>query len=253
MVDAAATGLDATAGIPAGTLLKTGGALVSYFLARIGDERARRAYATFLEQWTSIADLSDDEAQERVNKLLAEGDAAHDDLLHEMFRHMAFSRADAAWPYIAKRTARYMSLGSPADAFFRRCGWLFERCEGDDIRLLKMLVEETDQLSDRARELLSTRKGAYRGVYCKLTRPRGGASDAIQVTVTITDREDGFHPPERKVQGGRELADFMVLLEESRLGERGMEDRVTFDAESPHLDALLDLFGNPVERVSAGR
>lgn len=111
--------------------------------ARVRDEKAETAYAAFVEQWATVNMMHPEEAAQEVHPLLSEGDPAHDDALYETFRHLAFMRSDRAWSFIARMTAMYVREKRPVDDFFRRAGWLLERCESEDVDIIVKACGDT--------------------------------------------------------------------------------------------------------------
>ena len=239
----AAFGVDAATGTPAGTATLVGFEMVSNFMIRISEDRADLAYETFVSEWALAAVKSPEEAREQVKKLLTEGDPEHDDKLYESFRHMAFSRGDASWPYIAKLTAEYIDNGQPTDAFFKRVGGLLERCEDQDIALLERLLPETWQCRSSVLEDLAEQPSSLKGIDWQVDRSLPDNPGTITIYAMLEDHPGKYTQDENRVTGGYELDDILVLLEESRLAVRSVGQRVSFPAGSDSLERLCHLFG----------
>lgn len=122
--------------LPVGTGVAVFAGYVLTLWDRLNQDKAANDYVAFVEQWAFVHEMPAAEAEAEVRRLMTVGDPAHDEKLYEAFRHRAFLRSAAAWPYIARMTAMYAREGRAADDFFRRMGWLLERCETNDIEAI---------------------------------------------------------------------------------------------------------------------
>ena len=121
--------------------------------AKVGDTieawRARkveRAFQLLVASLVELDPLPEAAQSERLERILLAGEPGTGDphqALYEAFRSFAFTRTEAAWPYIALMTADYVHHNRPVDKFFRRMGWLLERCEEEDIEVLRAAARAT--------------------------------------------------------------------------------------------------------------
>ncbi|MBK7759565.1 MAG: hypothetical protein IPI35_24840 [Deltaproteobacteria bacterium] len=103
-----------------------------------------------------------EEAAAQLDEILTSGQPWVGDphkVLYETFRSFAFTRTQAAWPYISQMTAEYIEQRKTVDTFFRRMGWLLERCEDEDVALLReAFVWSGDVIAGKRKEVTFDRQ-----------------------------------------------------------------------------------------------
>lgn len=246
ILDAAALAVDLATGGPGGSLAAIPLKAVWSLTQRIEQRKVRKALAMLIESLATAGDLPPDEAATRIQGLLAGGSDREDDLLYAAFRSMAYSRSDAAWPYIARLAAGYLHHGQPADSFFKRVSWLLERAEEPDMAILREAVDHTHHVLTFAQEGLKDRPDlALQGVAWRYSQPAGGRPLKMKINaiIPVPSGERGPRTTARTIQDNPALMDFKTLFNESRLGVPGPNHVVTFDKEAPALLGLLRLFG----------
>lgn len=144
----AALTLDTATGLPIASGLLAAFDLVGGFCARGNERRAQHAFDVLVDEWAAVGRMPPEEAEIEVRRLLTEGAPEADDQLHEAFRKINAASSGASWPYIARMTATYLQEGRPSDNFFRRCGWLLERCVPTDIEFLQGVLATTRSTID---------------------------------------------------------------------------------------------------------
>lgn len=215
----AAVGVNTATGTPAGSLARMAVApMMNRFLARIGNEKAARAYNLLIESLAVAGDLPPDDAQERVRTILEGAEPEVEDHLYENFQSMARARTEAAWPYIAKLTAEFIHNRRPVDTYFRRVGWLMENATEEELVTFFRLIRESVKFRDRW-------KAEGFGIQAVLWRSgfEGGATMAMVTGITVTiPAKPAKH---LTVSSGPEdpkgfwFGDCMELVRSSRLAE----------------------------------
>lgn len=194
---------------------------VGLALAEFQEKKAERAVNALIAALAELEALTPEAAGVKLDALLTtavEGVRDPHEVVYETFRHFAFTRAEAAWPYIATMTAEYLAAKRPVDKFFRRMGWLLERCEAEDIEVLRAAARAT------AEELSKPRDFTHRLVTWNCL----AASAAIEVEVV--DAEKGVLSSLMGDGGiGDGTADGVrALLAESRLARPRGARKVAF-------------------------
>jgi hypothetical protein len=116
----------------ASTLSKTVLLRIGQVLSEFQQRKGERAVNALVAALCELRGLPPGEAELRLDEIVTSaGEGLRDphEALYETFRMFAFTRTEAAWPYIARMTAEYMEESRAIDSFFRRAGWLLERCE----------------------------------------------------------------------------------------------------------------------------
>ncbi len=135
------------------SLLKNG--VFSELAGALEARRARKvegAFRLLVESLVELEGLAEPEASQRLEHILLAGEPGTGDpheALYQSFRSFAFTRTEAAWPYIARLTADYLVENAPIDSFFRRMAWLLERCEDHDVEVLRVAARTTAEKLSR--------------------------------------------------------------------------------------------------------
>lgn len=232
--DTAALALDVVTGGPLGSIVNAGFNLVGGFVGRGNAKRAQHAFEVLVDEWAAVGRMTPEEAEPEVRRLLTEGDPNADDQLHEAFRRMNSSTSGASWPYIARMTATYLQEGRATDAFFRRCGWLLERCGNSDIGILADLAED----SFVRREVCG-----YEGPLSWLSIIVSISRISVHV-VTENDKSGVFFASAQDWRKWRQGLDLLRLLQESRLARTFPDEvdnqyQVRFDEDEGFGSSLL--------------
>lgn len=184
---------------------------ISGAIAAFRRVRGDRAVRALVDALAELDGLPRDEAAKKLDDLLTSGEPGVRDpheVLYETFRSLAFTRTEAAWPYIAKLTASYLPgtyrEQKPVDDYFRRMGRLLERCEQRDIVALRKVAEATLTQASAA-------NAPKAGNYAWVDRGNGimevgfqSAPAPASVPVTLATLYDG--------------GDLINLVEDARLG-----------------------------------
>lgn len=128
--------------------------------ARVGDaievrraRKAERAFQLLVDALVDADGLPPEEAAAHIERILVAGEEGvpdPHDTLYEAFRSFAFTRTEAAWPYIGRLTADYVAHRRRIDTLFRRAAWLLERCEEEDVVMLVQATTFTRDLLAQA-------------------------------------------------------------------------------------------------------
>ncbi|MES2643877.1 MAG: hypothetical protein V4850_30595 [Myxococcota bacterium] len=124
-------------------------------LAEFQERKGERAVASLVAALGGLKGLPPDEAARELDELLTTSEPGVRDpheALYETFRSFAFTRSEAAWPFIARMTAEYVERGCKVDSHFRRTAWLLERCDAEDVDLLVAALTECRGRIDEAPE-----------------------------------------------------------------------------------------------------
>jgi hypothetical protein len=230
-------------------LKQAGSALVKTVLTSIGkglaefqERKGQRAVAALGSALADLEGLPPDGADEALARLLTTAEpGVHDphEVLYETFRVFAFTRTEAAWPYIARMTAEYLSRSRAIDDLFRRSGWLLERCEQEDLSMLvEAVTYSRDVLADPDPEVVGVvwhgpDYGDVLGVDYQ-HRPFG-----LAVNAAAKVGLDAM-PPARIVAGEFRGAEVLRLIQDARFGRQTNHERVFISRK--HVANLAGVF-----------
>lgn len=120
---------------------------VGAFFSRFLGDRDQAAFAELVRALSQVGNYDPIEAEVRLYLLLSKCTKEQGERLNEAFQTMFFGRSRAAWPYVAMLTAdRIVNHDGRRDTFSRRAGWLLQRCEEEDVELLRDLAQRTAAL-----------------------------------------------------------------------------------------------------------
>lgn len=127
-----------------GVFAQVGGALEARRARKVD-----RAFQLLVDSLVELDGLPAAEQADRLERMLIAGEPGVGDphqALYEAFRSYAFTRTEAAWPYIARLAAPYVANTRPVDDCFRRTAWLLERCDDKDIAILRAAFRACEEL-----------------------------------------------------------------------------------------------------------
>lgn len=228
--EALSLAVDAATETLLGSTAGMGFKLASTIAGKVQQRKADRIYAEILCSWAGAAGAPVAEF-ELILWERALDDPAFQDRIYDTFRHTANVRSEAAFPYIAMLTAPYAVGGKPPDEFFRRVAWLLERCEDEDIPVLRQAAHDTNSKVQRRENAANATVTWDFGKGPTVVVEFINAGEPIGVSITPQTARGSSH-----LDGARQL------LVESRIGHAEGVHKVSFALADGHIARLTELF-----------
>lgn len=216
---------------PAAAVVAPAADLVQYLWGRATAARRQAMRDGLLEAVTELGNYEGEEAEHRLDVLLAECTPDQEELVYQSFKAMAFGKSSAAWPYILRITAdRLVNHGGAPDTFFRRAAWMLERCEEDDLPMIEAACRASAEFLALAEHV-----SALGVVWCTADGGRG-----LTINATKGPGLDAAVPTRVVAPDGFRGADVIGLVQEARFARLTNHERAFISRK--YVDKLSTLF-----------